>query len=286
MTGTDVVFGEEWLAAARALEGTKSWAAEAVAMFAPAGELYLSTLRRWFGVFPLKPRYKNSLRAALESFRNEDHVGAVNELSWWAFMEHEGLTVAPLPASTTSRPDFQITAPMQAYVEVSTVNTSVAERAAFAAGHGVELNHRETLRRHLGKLTDEKQRQLAFGAAAGIPSVLVLFDYTIWSGLATDFNGFLREHLLTRSGFDELPRQLSTLVYVERKVLGGRIALSRLRSATYHNPAALYPLAPRTFPSLPEFPATVADALPPADPWVWLCPSPTAASTMPFSPPA
>ncbi|MBI3457976.1 MAG: hypothetical protein HY002_19540 [Candidatus Rokubacteria bacterium] len=63
----------------------------------------------------------------------------------------------------------------------------------------------------------------------------------------------------------------SAIVYVERKVLAGRIAISQQRSAIYHHPAARYPLARGTFDVLRQFRREIGEAEPASqEDWIWL----------------
>ena len=104
------------------------------------------------------------------------------------------------------------------------------------------------------------------------PCVLVLFDYTIWSAFPTQFFYFLADFLLGKElGFNGLPTELSALVYVEQKVIDGRIAISRDRSAIYYNPNAQYPLPVGTFTVLNQFSCQMMEEEPKfADHWIWL----------------
>ena len=105
------------------------------------------------------------------------------------------------------------------------------------------------------------------------PGVLIIFDYTTWSGFGTQFCQVLGESLLGRQcAFKELAApELSAIVYLERKVLDGRIVLSRQRSAVYHNPCALHPLHRGAFPPLTEFSSQVVKVNSQSvDPWLWL----------------
>ncbi len=195
------------------------------------------------------------MRSRLESFRDEEHLGAVNELAWWAFMLREGLTGNPVPTSRAPRPDFQLQPPIDCFVEVSTLNVSDTDKKKFGRRESVSLDHAETIRRVIGKLTDEKQRQLEYAAAQKKSCALALFDYTTWSGFGTLFFKTLGEFLLGKQlGFKTFPPELSAIVYLERNVLpDGRIALSRHRSAAYYNPLALNPLQSGTFSMLNQF---------------------------------
>ena len=266
------IFSDDWLRTARTKSGNGSWAAVAIETLETTGRIYLSTLRLWFERFPLTLKQKHQLRTRLESLRDDEHLGGVNELAWWAFIVREGFTAAPLPPTTAPRPDFELRSPAGCFVEVSTLNVSQKDRARFGAQQGVALDHTETIRRVIGKLTEEKQQQLKYGADHTKPSILALFDYTTWSGLGTLFSGALGDFLLGKQlGFRSLPCELSAIVYLERKVFDGRIVLSRDRSGVYYNPLALHPLSPGVFPSLNQSwlqLASVDSTV--SDHWVWL----------------
>lgn len=265
------IFGDDWLQRARA-KAAHGWVAAVIKTLETTGQIYLATLRLWFERFPVTGKPKLQLRTRLESFRDEEHLGAVNELAWWAFLVREGFSATPLATAAEPRPDFQLQSPANCFVEVSTLNVSDKDKAKFKAQDAVALDHADTIRRVIGKLTAEKEKQLKYATERKKPGVLVLFDYTTWSGLGTSFSKVLGEFLLGREvGFRSLPTDLSALVYLERKVLDGRIGLSRHRSAVYYNPLALHPLPPGVFPSLNQFwlqlisvDSTVTEH------WVWL----------------
>ena len=214
----------------------------------------MCNIRLWFNEFPAVAKDKQKLCERLESFQDEQHLGGVNELAWWAFMRREGIGASVVATTKTPRPDFQLAPPPDCFVEISTLNVSEKDRNKLRAGESVALDHRESIRRVVGKLTDEKHKQLIYAVNQRKPAVLVLFDYTEWSAFGTDFFKILGEFLLgTEFGFKSLPPELSALVYLERKVLDGRIALSRDRSAVYYNPLAVQPLSSGSFPSLKQF---------------------------------
>jgi len=266
------IFSDDWLKRARAESTDGSWAADAIETLDTTGQIYLSTLRLWFERFPLTVKQKKGLRVRLESFQNDEHLGGVNELAWWAFMVREGFTAAPLAPTATSRPDFQLQLPADCFVEVSTLNVSQKDKTRFEAKESVALDHAETIRRVIGKLTYEKQQQLKYAADHNKPGVLALFDYTTWSGFGTLFFRTLGDFLLGKQfGFKSFPPNLSAIIYLERKVLDGRIALSRLRSAVYYNPLALHPFPHGTFSSLNQFWSQVASVdSTSTEGWVWL----------------
>lgn len=249
------MFDEEWHVRATRSPLDDSWVGELVDSMNAGGKRYLATLDLWFGRFPF-PSSKDrlALKTRLESFITSEHLGAVNELSWYEFMRQAGFHATPISPTATPRPDFRITAPIDVFVEVSTLNVSEAQKNALNATGGVDLDHNETLRRLLRKASDEKSAQIQFSASQALPCLLVLFDYTLWSGLSTDFYRFLATALLSRdSAFARLPSALSGIVYVKRQVFRGHIRLSSRWSAIYYNPMARYPVTPRTFDMMWQF---------------------------------
>jgi hypothetical protein len=254
MVNKSMIFDDNWLENARAKSNRDSWVDGVIDTLDTTGQIYLSTLRLWFDRFPLTAKEKNHLRVSLESLQDADHLGGVNELAWWEFMQREEIKGQPLPSSPKPCPDFQLEPPADCFVEVSTLNVSGKDKAQFKDGHSVALDHDETIRRVIGKLTDEKRRQLTYAADRKKAGVLALFDYTEWSGFGTQFFRALGDELLgTQFEFKNLPSELSAIIYLERKVLGGEIGLSRSRSVIYYNPLATYPLRAGVFSSFGEF---------------------------------
>ena len=266
------IFSDDWLRNARTKSTNDSWAVAVIETLETTGRIYLLTLRLWFERFPLSIRQKRQLRTRLESLRDDEHLGGVNELAWWAFVVREGFTGTPLPSTTAPRPDFELRSPAGCFVEVSTLNVSRKDKGRFEAKQGAALDHADTICRVVGKLTDEKQRQLKYATDHKKPSVLALFDYTTWSGFGTCFCRRLGDLLFGRQfAVRGLPSHLYAIVYLERKVLDGRIALSRDRSGVYYNPLALYPLPPGAFPSLNQFWLQLASVDSTVNEhWVWL----------------
>jgi len=80
------IFDDEWRERAQAESDSTSWATDALATLDTVGGTYLFTLRIWFNQFPLTLGQKKQLRSRIESFRNDEHLGGVNELAWWALM--------------------------------------------------------------------------------------------------------------------------------------------------------------------------------------------------------
>ena len=267
------VFGDGWHARVVDNAPGDSWAHEVMAALGGNGRRYLDILALWFGQFPLTSKKQRAeMKRRLESLATSDHLGAVNELSWYQLMRRGGLQASPIPTANAPRPDFKVMAPAEFFVEVSTLNVSEAERESLLTIGGVDINHHATLKRLFLKAADEKDAQIAHAASESRPCLLVLFDYTFWSSLATDRFHFFATGLLGRQlAFAQLPVALSAIVYVERRVLDGRIAISQRRSAIYYNPVADYPLASGSFDLLPQFWHDIGEIQPEAqEDWIWL----------------
>ncbi len=266
------IFDDEWLVKAQSKSNNTSWSNAVVGTLDTSGQIYLSTLRLWFNEFPAKHSDKLRLRKRLECFQDEQHLGGVNELSWWVFMQREGIGATVVPTAKTPRPDFQLAHPADCFVEVSTLNLSDKDRSKQKEGTSVALDHTETIRRVIMKLTEEKLNQLKYAVNQQKPSVLVIFDYTEWSAFGTSFFKTLGEFLLgTEFGFKSLPPELSAIIYMERKVqVNGQIVLSRSRSTVYYNPLALQPLSLNSFPSLNQFWSQIASSEPSSSEWIYL----------------
>src|SRR5262249_20390100 len=158
--------------------------------------------------------------------------------------------------------------------EVTTINVSEMEKKALSICKGVPLDHKEPIERIIKKITNEKMEQILYGAIQREPSALVVFDYTIWSAFETQRYKAFADYLFAQNqGFRNLPIELSALVYVERKVIGGRIAISKKRSAVYYNPFALHRLSESPWQMICQY-ATRKDVMPneagDTDDWFWL----------------
>jgi hypothetical protein len=273
MDNSATVFEAAWLSRAKATADTASWVIGVLDTIDGDGLSYLNTVRTWFNGFPHPTlNDRRALKTRLESFSDSDHLGGVNELSWWEFMRKTHLSAEPVATTNAPRPDFVLRAPTECYMEVSTLNVSKTDHETSERDEGVSLNHSTTLKRILLKAANDKRDQIAFGASLRQPSVLVLFDYTTWSWQGTQMFRFVANALLGQPfEFCKLPVDLSALVYVERKVSGGRIAISRDRSAAYYNPNATYPLPVGTFTDIWQFWCQMTESQPRLeDHWVWL----------------
>jgi hypothetical protein len=268
-----MIFNDNWLKK-EAENKTDSWANDVIGSLEPRGQMYLSTLRLWFDRFPLLKKDQKHLQRRLESLQNDEHLGGVNELAWWAFMQREGIKGKPLPTSESASPDFQLDSPAGCFVEILTLNLSEQDQKAFSAKESIALRdgEKETIRRFFAKLTGQKYKQLKHAANNGKPGVLVLFDYTTWSAFGTQFFRALGDALLGKQfEFKSLAPELSAIIYLERKVMDGRIVSSRQRSAIYHNPLAQHSLRHGLFSSLTEFSSQVVSVdSQSVEPWLWL----------------
>jgi hypothetical protein len=257
MTKLAKLFDEQWMQTAQTAT-SESWAHEVLATVDTTGGLYFCQLRRWFNEFPLTAAPKQHLRQRLENLDKEVHLGAVNELAWWALMRRQAVIGEPISASGETSPDFKLTSPFESYVEVSTLNVSFADSKRWKANTSVDLQtaKSETLRRIASIASEPKKKlkQLKYAAAQERPCILALFDYTTWSGFGTQFFRDLGEFLLGKEfGFKGLPSALSALVYLERRVNDGWNEVSCDRSAVYYNPLALIPITVGILPCFSQF---------------------------------
>ena len=198
MSKTLELFDATWLSQTQEKKSNDSWITAVID--SSEGSLYLDVLRVWFAGFPLSSiKDRRALNARLESFNTSDHLGGVNELSWWEFMRRTNLQAEPIPTTTKPRPDFKVLTPSEFFVEVSTLNVSQAEKKKLEREGAVPLDHAETLRRLLLKAANDKKDQISYAASEQRPCALILFDYTTWSGFGTQFFRFLAHALLGKT---------------------------------------------------------------------------------------
>lgn len=273
MVTKNTIFDDNWIMSARSCDDESSWVKDVMIDIETTGGLYLSILRVWFNAFSPQAKQKRKLKSDIENFKTEEHLGAVNELALWTFLQREKFQINPITVAKGSTPDFSVSAPSEFYIEVTTLNISKQDKKKIENDSSIQLNHDETLRRVLGKLTTEKKNQLAYASDRKKPGVLVLFDYTSLSGFGTEFYWYLARYLFGKQGgFLCLPPELSALIYIERKFLDCGFAISKIRSAAYYNPCAKYPLTMGSFATINQFwsqmvhsePVTATDA------WVYL----------------
>ncbi|MGH7259430.1 MAG: hypothetical protein ACREI9_01960 [Nitrospiraceae bacterium] len=268
------LFDNDWVSSAATQAPQDSWARYVLTNLSGTGGIYLTTLRTWFARFP---KASTETKNQLGSFMTSDHLGAVNEIFWWEWMKQFCWSAEPVKGKKHKRPDYHVSKPADFFCEVTTQNISDEVREQLSGGDGVDLNHERagTIERLFLKIQREKLGQIQYGAFQKRPSVLVLFDYTFWSGLGVPFDE-LAEYLFGKqNGFASLPSELSAIVYVDRTVRGGRLGMSQLRSAVYHNPCAQFRLPKSVLPMICQYDSKLAVVSPAKslierDGWIWV----------------
>lgn len=166
-----------WEKEAMSHKSSHSWVSDVLR--SEYGKNYLETIQTWFNKYP---KASEHLKNLLESFVTEDHLGGANELFWWELMKKFQWKAHSIPENSERRPDFHITVPLEFFCEVTTLNISNKDRVALRSESGAELNYEATIFRVLRKATEEKKAQIDYSFKQGYPGILVLFDYTTWSG--------------------------------------------------------------------------------------------------------
>ena len=116
---------------------------------------------------------------------------------------------------------------------------------------GGRIDHSSASSRILRKAIDEKFDQLKYAEKKKKPAILVVFDYSSWSGYGTHRFQAIADHLLDIA---YLPSELSAFIYVDKGVNSeGKIVINGERSAVYHNRSAKYPLSSNLFDIFPQF---------------------------------
>ncbi len=203
------------------------------------------------------------MKKRLESLNTEDHLGAVNELFWYNLATFLGWQLKVLTVES-SAPDFEVSFPACFYCELTTLNISKSDRKVFENGMSAPLNHGKEAARILRKAADEKVDQLKYGFDRQKPSILVVFDYSLFGGLGTQRPRYLADTLLhSASGLQAMPKELSALVYLERYVSKGRFHLRLSQSAAYHNPLTDFPVEKEVFSWITQFVLSEYEEIPP-----------------------
>jgi len=258
------LYNSNWITNAEKLESSHSWVLDVLK--SKNGRNYLKTIKTWYQRYPNKSEH---LKNFLESFDTASHLGGVNELFWWEFMKKFKWKAQPIKVNREKRPDFHVTKPSEFFCEVTTLNISKKDESALRSESGVGLNHEATIYRILGKVMNEEKEQIVYGCRKGHPSILVLFDYTFWSGLATDFSRTFQQKLFEGDGFAELPKSPSALLYVEKKIIYTRFCVTVKRSAVFHNPYAKYTLPKTVFTMFRQHEKGGAKILPTSSTKLW-----------------
>lgn len=247
------LFDNNWFDLASKKSPGNQWIDYVMNQINGPGKTYLDTLRNWFEKFPVSEKYKKHLKNRIESFNNPDHLGGVNEIVWWEFINSFGWTAKPIDAGKGKTPDFHVTKPEDFFCEITTLNMSEKETKLLGS-LGVALDHNRSIERIMKKVGSEKVGQIGYGASRKKPSFLVLFDYSFASHFATPFYDVLANFLLGETlGFKKLPTELSGVVYAERHVCRGKIGIGNKRSAVYHNPNALYKVTHSVFRMIRQY---------------------------------
>ncbi len=238
------MFDQNWMKKANSIK-ENSWAYEVMQNIKASGGIYLETLRIWFDNFSLEDKQKKPLKRHIESFSNEEHLGAVNELAWWSFLKKYSFDAEPVPSENSSRPDFRVLSPQKFFIEVTTLNLS--EQELINKDNLIELNQAENISRIINKIfnrSKKKYKQILFAYGQNQPCCLVLFDYASWSGFGTQLYHCLANDLLD---IYESHREISAIIYIERYVKNGNIKLNCKYSSIYYNPYAYFPLEKNIF---------------------------------------
>ncbi len=273
MRNHEEIFTDSWLKNSQ-YAGEDSWAFRVWRDRESDGSVYLEYIRNWYQHLPLGSATKEQLRKRLENYKTEDHLGGVNELAWWVYMKQRGFDVVPIDTTDASRPDFHVKSPSEFIVEVTTLNSSRGDNVAFYQLAGAHLDQEATVRRIIAKANEEEKRaQFKYGADKGLASVLVLFDYSAFSGYGTQTEAAIEQTLLTETdNFSQLPHELSALIYVEKTGQHGKPAFVRSKTVVFHNPSALHPISLDPFSDLIQHTREqVIESEPGLNPLIYLC---------------
>jgi hypothetical protein len=242
------LYDDRWISKTKDNMPTRSLFKNVFKEFDEAGSIYLDILRKWFNRFPLSTKQKRHMKSLLESYDDKDHLGAVNELTWYEFMKSIGLDSIPLPTGKVRKPDFEVTNPLKFFCEVTTLNISKRDEKAFEKGKSISLEQEKSIARIIGKILNEKMEQIKYGTNKKQPNLLVIFDYSAWAGLGIERYWAFANYLFGKTcGFKVMPDDLSAIIYLERAVLKGHIALNLKQSAGYINPFAKHVFSDKTF---------------------------------------
>lgn len=224
----DKLFDANWRESALNAEGT--WASSVFENSTDIGAIYLDTISRWFAEFPGSNKQKNHLKASLRSVNNSDHLGAVNELSWWKFWTSRGFDLKPIPTGKSPTPDYILKPDaIGSIFEITTLNPSKDERC-----NEINYSQENSMRRITAKAIEEKIGQLRYGYQKNMASIFVLFNYDEWSGFGTQFY-----KLISNADFvASMPDELFAIIYVERFIIRGIPHFKKNSIVMVDNPSA------------------------------------------------
>ena len=98
------LFDDGWISSVNGAEN--SWVSGVLEDINGTEVIYLKYISNWFPELPGSNKQKNHLKSSLKSQNNSDHLGAVNELSWWKLLIFHGFELEPIPAGKSKTPDF------------------------------------------------------------------------------------------------------------------------------------------------------------------------------------
>jgi len=230
---TDNLFNADWKATVK--NDKRSWALDVLENRNEngLGDIYLKCISRWFSEMPGSNKQKNHLKASLKSLDNTDHLGAVNELSWWVFWVSRGFIIEPIPTGKNRTPDFCLKLEdLCVMFEVTTLNPSKDGRC-----NEINYSEKNSLKRIIVKMYDEKIGQFQYAYNKKMPVVLVLYNYDEFTGFGVQFNRDMNKNSL----FGDTLLELSAIIYVERYVQEGKPMLKKDSIKVVDNPNAEFP---------------------------------------------
>ncbi len=184
------IFDEIWRKNALQ-QNRKSWALDAIENFTGEGQKYLMLLSNWYAMYMEATDSDGHLLRRLKSYENNMHVEGVHELTWHVYLNMQGMEVTPIPTRKNEKTaDFYVTGSCSYYMEVTSLNP----RGTKDEESLKNLDNENTLKRIFRKL-DDKAQQLNTAVTEKAPGVIVIFDYSEFSGLGVDNCSFLDNYI-------------------------------------------------------------------------------------------
>ncbi len=230
------------------LENAKdSWANAVFEDLSGDGNTYLNTISRWFEEFTITSNKQDVDKFnKLQSTITQEHLGAVNELSWWKFLTCRGFDLKPITTGNKPSPDFNLNFEGSNIIfEVTTLNLAEdvkckLDDAQKQSYYRIITNSIHGKRNQIEKVHEQKK-----------PFVLVLCNYDNWSGLGTHFyklindkeffsdvSKILSERPQSKCSEIEISKGLSAIIYVVRRVRNGISFYEKDSMVIVHNPNA------------------------------------------------
>ncbi|MCG8059077.1 MAG: hypothetical protein N0E38_04515 [Candidatus Thiodiazotropha endolucinida] len=238
---SDLIFDKNWMKKSHP-EG--SWAKQAIEDYSNSGVIYLQELSDWYKKYPGSNKRKNGIKAGLLNSDNFAHLGAVNELSWWAYINSRGGNISPIPEGKNPTADCEIQlVEITVICEVTTVNVSLNESIK-----SLQQSQINTKKRIVNKATKEKLPQFIYGSNRECPVILVLFNYDEWSGFGTKPG----RNIVNYISHNDIPKELSAIVYLERYVIKRKSMYKNDSTSVFQNPNAQFSIGEGVIESLME----------------------------------